>query len=365
MQIDFHHAVTFVLARLAGLSREEAGVVAHAAQYVDDATESGEIYFSNGAGYTRISSAHKMLDYRNFERLANAKVWVPFHFLPGNGGLSAGQEPEGGFYNKLICRPNSPVAKEVVARCIEAHHAPHALHWLGIAMHVYADTWAHQGFAGISHKVNVVRNLSDEDGKVDERFIDRLSRFFGDQFESILSASADFLPLGHGAALSNPDLPFLRWGYINGLGQVVERNNLEDFMHASIEVHAAIVRFRRARGESNLPDSMSVQDLAVIRRNFARFTESDGEARHKRWLASIAAGDFSFGPTQISYIHKGQGSWKHQAIGTVIENDSQSEGFEFGPNFLDSHWRRFHDALQVHRLVVLHEILPRYGICAA
>jgi hypothetical protein len=32
---------------------------------------------------------------------------------------------------------------------------------------------------------------------------------------------------------------------------------------------------------------------------------------------------------------------------------------------MHSDWKRFHDALQVHRLQVLHEILPRYSICAA
>jgi len=36
--------------------------------------------------YPRTASAHKMLDYRNMRDLANHRVWLPFHFLPGNGG---------------------------------------------------------------------------------------------------------------------------------------------------------------------------------------------------------------------------------------------------------------------------------------
>ena len=90
MQIDFHHTATYVAARAAGFGHREAETVAYCAQYVDDAVNSGTIQFLNGAMYSRISSAHKMLDYRNFEKLANHHVWLPFHFLPGNGGRRAG-----------------------------------------------------------------------------------------------------------------------------------------------------------------------------------------------------------------------------------------------------------------------------------
>jgi len=45
MQIDFHHTVTYVAARLAEFEHEEADIIAHAAQYVDDATSSGTVYF--------------------------------------------------------------------------------------------------------------------------------------------------------------------------------------------------------------------------------------------------------------------------------------------------------------------------------
>jgi len=49
MQIDFHHAVTYVAVRLAGLSAADASKVAHAAQYVDDSTHDGPIKFKTGA----------------------------------------------------------------------------------------------------------------------------------------------------------------------------------------------------------------------------------------------------------------------------------------------------------------------------
>ncbi|MDH3349420.1 MAG: hypothetical protein OEM02_15140 [Desulfobulbaceae bacterium] len=56
MQIDFHHAVTYVAARLAKFPVNDAKTISYSAQYVNDK-----------AMYSRINSAHKMLDYRNFE----------------------------------------------------------------------------------------------------------------------------------------------------------------------------------------------------------------------------------------------------------------------------------------------------------
>ena len=105
MQIDFHHATTYVVAREAGFNHHDAGIIAYASQYVDDATCSGAVYFDNGAAYKRINSAHKMIDIRNAEELANHTVWLPFHFLPGNGGLPSEQNPEGSFIDKIVCTP--------------------------------------------------------------------------------------------------------------------------------------------------------------------------------------------------------------------------------------------------------------------
>ena len=59
MQIDFHHGVTYVCARLAGFSADDAKIVAHSAQYVNDATAEGEIWFGNGMIGPRTASTHK------------------------------------------------------------------------------------------------------------------------------------------------------------------------------------------------------------------------------------------------------------------------------------------------------------------
>lgn len=354
MQIDFHHAATYVIARLAGLSAAEAEIVAYSAQYVDDATHSGLIRFDNGAMYHHISPAHRALDYRNFNELSNHYVWVPFHFLPGNGGLPAGQSPPGGFIEKLICWPDSPVAHDLLRACIEARHAPSGLHRLGITLHIYADTWAHQGFSGVKHAYNRASHIQDADGRPDLELSDRLKNYFVNEA----------LPLGHGTVLSNPDLPFLVWSYENGRGNRVHRDNPRDYLRAAERLFIAIGRYVAGDADATVRE-LAPADRAVMERLFRGLTSRNSHVRHAGWLAAIAAGEFSFGPERIGYLAEGEGSWKQQALGACTEIDERLQIFPYHEGFLRSDWKLFHDAVQAHRLHLVQSILPRYGICVA
>lgn len=364
MQIDFHLCVTYVVSRIAGFGHREAETVAHCAQYVDDATNSGTIIFDNGAMYSRTSSAHKILDYKNFNELANRHVWIPFHFLPGNNGKKAGENPDGTFIEKLICRPGSFVAKDMINACIRGCNALYGLHRLGITLHVYADTWAHQGFAGVIHKVNAVKKLDDDDN-IDPSFGAKLKNFFGDLFDDI---SGEFvggvLPLGHGAALSLPDRPYLKWTYKDSRGNTVLRDNPVEFLEAAHEMCMAVQRFRAGNPDADVP-GLAGADRDRIMRMMMDIKDENGETRCKKWLDALKEGFFGFPPVTLGYIPKGAGSWKYQAIGTDKEIEVEDEKFPYSPSFLGSDWKLFHDALMAHRFSIINEILPKYGICAA
>lgn len=353
MQIDFHHAVTYVTARCAGFAPKEADTIAYAAQYVDDSTSSGPIWFDNKALYIRCSSAHSSLDLDNLNNVENHLVWLPFHFLPGNGGLPEGQNPEGSFINKIVCHPDSPVAEQMLNAAFAEMEKPSALHRLGITMHVYADTWSHQGFAGVLHQINEVEKLR-EIGK-SEGFKEGLSNFFTNFLDDAIP------PLGHGRALIFPDMPFLSWEYTNGHGQKIKRDNTKLFVLAAQGMCRAMQRYRRLLDPAVQETGLLEQDSSKLQELFVRFTGKDGNDRHQQWIKAIADGVFSFGKAKISYAADGKNSWKAAALGTSHDIPVYS----YTPEFLQSDWKLFHDALQQHRLVVTHEILPRFGICAA
>jgi hypothetical protein len=348
MQIDFHHAVTYVAARVAGFKHEDADIIAYAAQYVDDATCEGIIRFDNRAIYKRSSSSHKSIDFENFDPVEDLVVWMPFHFLPGNGTADPGDDTAGSFIHKLVCLPDSQIARDMLNSAFEDRRKPYALHRLGIAMHVYADTWAHQGFAGVLHQINEVTDF-DEIGNTDV-FEGGLKGFINRFLQKAVP------PLGHGKANVFPDMPFLSWRYKNGHGKVVERNNTDFFCDAANALCKAMQRYRGI-AESEIGNN----DKQAIRQLFGSLTLEDGNERHEEWLKAIGEGRFSFGSATVSYAEDGKGSWKADALGTSRDMPE----YPYEGSFLTSNWKLFHDALQLHRITVSHDILPKYGICAA
>lgn len=348
MQIDFHHAVTYVTARCAGFSHPEADVIAYAAQYVDDSTCDGTVCFNNMAMYTRISSAHKTVDPENLNDVSNHLVWLPFHFLPGNAGTKERGKVGDKFIDKIICLPGpqNTVANDMLDAVIDAKGKANSLHRLGVTMHVYADTWAHQGFAGVLHEVNEVDDVQDESGTFKD---------IGNVLSSWLAEKV-VPPLGHGRAQVFPDMPFLRWSYTNGHGKQVSRDNTGDFSQAADAMCRFMQRYRQQQ-----VIGLSDKDRKTIESLFSTLNDVEGEKRHSAWVNSIAKGDFSFGEANISYDADGRNSWKAKALGTVYNMPVHT----YRDDFLESDWKLFHDALQQHRLMLLHDILPKYGICAA
>src|ERR1017187_6906912 len=128
MNIDFHYGVISVTSRLAGLNPSDAQVVAHACQYVDDATTDGLLTFSGGESFERCASAHEMCDYQNAIDAQNRMIWVPFHFLPAAIGQTLDE--------KAVCRPDSEIAVAMVKKALARHDADNALHRLGVSLHV-------------------------------------------------------------------------------------------------------------------------------------------------------------------------------------------------------------------------------------
>jgi hypothetical protein len=360
MQIDFHHAVTYVTARAAQFEHDEAEKIAYCAQYVDDAVQTGTITFQNKALYERICSAHKTADYRNMESLANHRVWIPFHFLPGNGGQNAQEGSEQKFVDKIVCKKDSPIARDMLKACIQDRHKAFGLHRLGITMHVYADTWAHQGFAGINDEANDISDLTDEsDSGLDSQGM--LSRFFGKFFDRAASKLVgDVLPLGHGAALCFPDLPYLKWSYKDRKGERVDRDNTLEFLEAADKMCRAMQRYRA--GDPAAPvKGLSSDYKKTMEGLFKTFLDQEGDERHSRWVAAIRDGVFPFDPISLEYHAEGKNSWKGQVLGT----SKYASAYPWDKSFLTSNWKCFHDALLDHRFSLLHDILPNYGICAA
>jgi hypothetical protein len=306
-----------------------------------------------------------MLDYRNFEELQNHYSWVPFHFLPGNvtdDPLFAGQDT---FVKKLICQPNSEVAQLMLKKLLTKKSKPYSLYQLGITMHVYADTWAHQKFCGISHHVNAVEEILDYDeGQPHKKHNNRIRKYFKKRWwEKIFSfLLTEYSPLGHGPALSMPDKPFLKWQYVNFAGKVVKRDNTKIFMEACHHIYSALRSFKEGLKEFKSFE-LPKEDADKIENLFLTLTNDDQEKRVNSWKENIASGLFSFGAENIKYHGEGDNCWRSQLGFKLPEKiNGVSEDVIYSDLFLETSWKKFHDAATDHQKTILHEVLPHFGI---
>ena len=355
MNIDFHYGVIYVIARLAGLEKPEAETVAHACQYVDDATVSGVLQFAGGESYDRFASAHKMFDYKNVEDSDDKRVWAPFHFLPGGQGDTLEE--------KSVCRPDSVIAQEMVQHAIKGRDAENALHRLGITLHVYVDTWAHQNFTGTISDHNVVKSLRSEDHGPGI-WEASLKHFLEVAKDAATSELLDHVSrLGHGAAIHFPDLPWAKWTYVNGHGQTIARDNLPDFMKAADMAYRAIEGFRRGNIEYTTEPGLPAEVQAALQSLLASSRSEDPVKRLDFFAQAVVAGKIPGIDEPIpTYVAKGPGSWKHAATDIIDEVADGDTKPVWSDRFEQSDYRKFHDAIKQHRFVVTQEILPQHGV---
>ena len=162
----------------------------------------------------------------NISGKGNEDIWIPFHFLPGLQGETEAE--------KLVCKKHSVMAKRLKYRLYDTTLDNSK------GMHVLADTWAHQEFAGINNAVNQVKDLLfSTQGSMVEKMLDEMLD------STFLSKVLDLvMPLGHAAAVHCPDMPYLWWK--SGERFTGGRKNWDEFMDASEELYA-IPLYRRAQ----------------------------------------------------------------------------------------------------------------------
>jgi hypothetical protein len=354
MNIDFHYGVVYAMARLGGLLPADALTVAHACQYVDDSTTPGLLDFAGGEMFERFPTAHSLFDYHNAFNQGNRLTWVPFHFLPAGFGQSVEE--------RAICRPNSDVAKAIVRRAIERRGADNALHRLGVTLHTYVDTWAHQGFSGIKSDFNTVSHLEAEDCTREQWYelLASATAHLADEVKSDVLSRA--FPLGHGAALHYPDQPWANWHYTNGKGIAVKRENLKDFVEAADMACRAVQAFVAGSTEFEKEPGLSARQRDAVEHLLSTNRSLDEQERLEGVRGAIRGGKLPGLEEALPvYIPKGKGSWKHLATGIEAENDGDVAPL-WDPAFESSDYRKFHDATKEHRFFVTQEVLPKIGL---
>ncbi|VFQ46507.1 DUF6765 family protein [Desulfoluna butyratoxydans] len=217
MKIDAHYYGILAFCRACGFTKEAAGTIAYASQYVDDAkinhmvlakkpTDVEPETIDGKPAFFNMATCHSYARLATYNYDSMTGNTCAFHFVPGCDGKS--------FTRKLRCKENSPIIRPILEKAKEEND----LVKLGMVLHAYADTFSHQGFSGLLSKVNSIENLSATTKMplvpvhVFKKWVMQLQKSkLGDTFDRALHAMAP--AYGHGRALSCPDEPHLTWTY--------------------------------------------------------------------------------------------------------------------------------------------------------
>lgn len=284
MQRDMHYYGTYAMARAAGLTPDAAEIIATASEYVDD-SDHIKVLLTDGTFIEAPATGHHPINVKNLDEVDQRKVWVPFHFFPGNEGSS--------FEERLVCSVDGALAREMVAHHLAQKDLGFNLELMGVTAHVYADTFSHYGFSGISSGLNKV----DPDSiklKVKEKTIldyirDKVQAFNG---KYLSGAAATAVGLGHGSVATYPDRPYLEWSfnYEETGASSGERMNRSTFLDACRKLHEMFGKF--ADANKQYYDPQSHRPFADIQDAVAQVLalEADMDDRIDAWQRAVSAG---------------------------------------------------------------------------
>jgi hypothetical protein len=362
MQLDMHYYGTYALARAAGLTSKACQIIATAAQFVDDNAASYHIEFQDGGRIDSQATAHHPSSVaRNLDPADQRRVWVPFHFLPGNDGQS--------FPERLLCRKDSPIAKAMVKNHQKYAKQDVGVYLIGIAAHIYADTFAHWGFSGVGSRRNKIDNDSFKfDDGLDPDIADyiqgKAADFFrrygkgGGLIANVKSWLAETFSgaLGHGAVATYPDRPYLKWSFEYEYPKKlrVERDNPKHFLDGCRALHQMFSQFGRNNPALSEGDGVKFMDIKSQVVSIIAFQGSK-EKRIKQWRDAAKGGKLGVKPFQIPVYRPD--NWMREAANMNSREDSRSA--------LKSNLYRFYQAASLHRQFVLRELLPDNDLIVA
>lgn len=203
MDVEFHYYMTYLIASRAGFGSKEARVISYSSQYTDDNCE--EIDVLQGCDNFYRNNISQTMDITKPAEDLQC-VYCFFHFLPGDPDSYTARRKDGRVH-PLNTTPNSANANIIFDEALKTDN----LYRIGIATHMFADTWAHQNFVGCKDEFNMVGGIGE-------------------------------IPIGHAPVNRNPDIPGLQWIDQRLVDENSSINNTDRFVEAS---QVLFTRFRK------------------------------------------------------------------------------------------------------------------------
>ena len=212
MDIEFHYYLTYLIAAKAGFSADEAEIIAHSCQMTDDNTAIFEINKDKNSdssdSYSNYISQTSDITKPRHDLM---RIYSHFHFLPGDPDADSAKRKDGKTH-WLNTTPASKNADKMFLKALNTRN----LFRIGIACHVYADTFAHQNFVGDYDDFNCIH--------------------------TILGSEIPYI--GHLAAFTYPDWPAYIWTDDRLIDGNIAVYNRQRFLDAAVKLYEYLAAYK-------------------------------------------------------------------------------------------------------------------------
>jgi len=316
MNIEFHYYAIYFLALRAGLSDDQARTVAYSSQLVDHNIISYRVA-TPGAQYL----IEPTQNYGFWDDRFPRDVYIPFHFFPGDPDAERSGRIDGQT-NPMNTTPDSPRVRELLVDALKTRN----LYRVGIALHTYADSWAHQNFSGRLESWNRI------------------------------DPNSPIPPIGHAQALGKPDNVALQWEDPRIAPEYRAISNRDRFLRAARQIYKFLATFNRR----------PFDDLEFVEWDLVEILGEPGQ----KPSGTERINDFIIHDTMTPYR---RGMWLSEAVN--LPNGEADEELFRGyskllwlrdavlyrsklieqrpvhpkPGFESSHFHRWHEATKEHR----------------
>ncbi|RGY98602.1 DUF6765 family protein [Clostridium sp. AM58-1XD] len=344
MDFNFHYCTVKVLARKAGFSEEDSQLLASYSQFVDDFDTYRDLHFTEVPEYARHLATEGplyytfhpvttgfnslLLDYPRLLTLENQKkITVPFHFIPFNSLATIPRTDRARYRTQPSYIGDSSMISDLMIQARNYYLASGQTRkykiCIGLLLHIFADTYAHQYFSGFSGWENEAK----------------LSLCINNENEVNITSSqipAVSFPLGHASILHAPDLTCARFNVelkmsANSTEPLdYQRSNTYDFCQAARNILDYLLSLQKR-------DPISTDDwramIPRLTQGFFTGLESNRKKLMEHWFTLYPDIGFHYDKNDMYYdffsvpedVCRGTGMSETEVIDQIIQNPVAKE----------------------------------------
>lgn len=318
MNIEFHYYITKYIALEAGFAEDEAEIIAHSSQLVDDNYISYQCRTPSGETYQNFATQTRDIAQPDTDQM---RKYLLFHYLPGDPTDPRARRKDGKMH-LLMTTPASSFAQDIFFETTKNE----SLYSLGIASHMISDTLSHQNFVGMPDEVN---SLRDSEGNL-------------------------HAVIGHQDLGDKPDIPNLIWHDPRLIDRYTPVDNLERLLLAANKLYTNFV-FMTSYPAKWSTVKKNITAMIGPRINETQKTDVNSPQSRVSKYQELLSG---FGGAAEYTINK----WLQQAVKEDINSLKDPDTtLTLNPDYEKTDWFRFQEAVKMYLHISESKLEPLFS----